>query len=295
MSDQNNTDPQSAAKAIVNILRNFSYLARNAGLQASDFADLIHANSHSESNAVAAHTSHQNSPNTSASPNTSDVVVEGVTSPPTNNSGLVSEAANALLVMHQSPPKRHQPVTEEIAQRSETQSPPENQPLDSTLISTGIWPNGDVTYTAESSQIIADADGKGIPHFGWATCFMKKHLNKTTGEITRRWWCLGSKHCSEPGCRFVWKPKLQSQQNRFVGAPPAPDTIECPIHQDRELQYVPCTGDKGKPCKIICQWKPGVEGVIVRHVGTHNHVRPPPAKPTPQDRLAFQKRVLSSI
>ena len=152
------------------------------------------------------------------------------------------------------------------------------------------WPDGDLYNVCVPASNIISA-GK-IPYFGWATC-QNGQKTLSHGQFRRWLYCLGVYKCTN--CDFVLRPLLPSSRDKRLGAPPRPPKQTCPIHNTKELQWIPCTGcGDGNPCRIIITYMAGKtsqEHMVFTHLGNHNHPKPPVNKPSPESLRELQKTV----
>ena len=275
MPEQNNNNiwgnlPSSQAEALANLMRGGAYF-------------LLQAANHFENQQT-------NTANAARTPRSGDQSVEAsVTTPTENPVNLVADAAEALLGLHTSPSIPHPTEDQAIESPSSSSAEEESEEQQPT---TGIWPNGNVTYVAENSQL--KGGNKKIPYFGWGLC-MYNSKTASGGVITRRWYCLGVHKCQANGCNFMLQPANPSPLNRRKFEPPPPSKYRCPVHSNQPLQWIKCDGGNGDPCSIVSRTEAGSSSPVeIEHIGFHNHPRAPRRTPTPQEREQLQSNVLAN-
>ena len=257
MSDENNNNPRappvehrSPAEAIASILHGFSYLARHASDQAVALANHIQQQHGGPTTLVHA------SPAREASP-------------------------VPAVQVHASPAREARSVgtVQQSHQQNVTQvgTNPEPNPQ--------FFPDGDVSFVADPPNMKSN----GIPHLAHCLRSFDYYRNKTTGEISRKWWCVGVMKCPVQGCTFVKKP-YKPKSSKIGSQPFAPsnsgiDERECPAH-NRRVEWIQCTGSnhpetgESQPCIVVAVKKRNGE-TVVHHKGKHNHPFVPDDRPSP--------------
>ena len=97
-------------------------------------------------------------------------------------------------------------------------------------------------------------------------------------------YCLGSYNCPEPGCKFKSWPRLPWNPSKLsLKNPLPPKNPCCIIHDTKEFVHIPCL------VEMIVSTSIHVEDshVKVKHIGVHNHPKPPPIRPTAATKKEF--------
>ena len=142
---------------------------------------------------------------------------------------------------------------------------------------------------------ISNISGQGrIPHFGWALC-QNAQKQLRDGDFRRWFCCLGVCKCTK--CDFVAKPLLPQSRAKKFGNPPLPPRHTCVVHSSKPLQWIGCTGGENDgPCKTIvtCCGGKSSDKIEFKHIGKHDHPKPPMKKPSPASLRQLQKTVVQN-
>lgn len=155
-----------------------------------------------------------------------------------------------------------------------------------------VWPNGNLCIFIRYEDCHR---GSKRPPFGWSTLHTTT-TRRADGSIIRTHYCLGCGKCPEPGCEFVTRILTPEQGRSRTAAARLPTNAKCPNHPDAELIYKDCAGHitgNGPPgrCRIdVIDRNTG--SLEIHHYGTHDHDRPPLARPAPHAIAHLTKMVM---
>jgi hypothetical protein len=195
---------------------------------------------------------------------------------------LPDDKIRQLLEEFQSGPSSYQPVSNSSPplpihsprppEQPAPPSPPK-QPASSFPSSEGKipqYPNGDVKYCIKLDEIGAKASE--ACQVGWATR-TKNHKGARTSNR-----CLGVYRCENFQCSFTQRPKTPRSQAK--NAPVAMPKVEFCPHHKKPLVH--------QACEATISFVKGEGTVTVQHSGLHDHLPPPPIRPSFEKRQEYK-------
>jgi hypothetical protein len=136
------------------------------------------------------------------------------------------------------------------------------------------YPNGDVKYCIKLDEVGAKANE--ACQVGWATRTKNHRGNRASNR------CLGVYRCENFQCLFTQRPKTPRSQAK--NAPVSKPKVEfCPLHK-KPLVH--------QPCEATISFVKGDRIVTVQHSGWHDHLPPPPLRPSFEKRQEYKSLCL---